>query len=136
MDLFRARGNILCIFPVSGYAKLKRKQLWLLRQGLSLVWNSPIRLGWLAREPQKSAWLYFPSTETDRKHMLPCPALLHGLCGSFSAPHACTTSALMTEITSMSSVCPNYSLCPCRLDWGLDVHQKQNGCGPSLTEWR
>lgn len=119
-------------FSVLVYMKLKRRQLGLLRQGLSLAWNSPIRLGWLTREPQKSAWLCFPSTETDHST---CRRLLHGLWRSFSAPHACTTTALMTEIPP----CPLYVSsvqCSCRHDWGLDVHQKQNGYGPSLIEWR
>lgn len=37
-------------------------------QGLSLLWSSPSRLGWLAREPWRSACFNFSSTRITRTH--------------------------------------------------------------------
>lgn len=41
---------------------------WLLRQGLSLAWGSPIDLDELASKPQGYSYLYFPSAENTRMH--------------------------------------------------------------------
>lgn len=44
-------------------------------QGLSLAWDSPGRLCWMASKPQTSSYLYFPSTDWADKWMLPCLTL-------------------------------------------------------------
>lgn len=49
-----SKGNLGCYPEVSCLPPLK--------QGLSLVWGSPIRLGWLAREPQRSVYVCLPYT--------------------------------------------------------------------------
>lgn len=47
----------------------------LLIKGLSLAWDSPGRLCWMASKPQKSSYLYFSSTDWADKCTLPCLTL-------------------------------------------------------------
>lgn len=64
--------------------------LCVFRHSLSLAWNSPSSLGWLASEPQESS----PVMETST---LPRPTFEHRLWGSINSLHVCRVRVLPAE---------------------------------------
>lgn len=84
---------------------LMRDPLCFLRQGLSLIWNSSVRLGSLAIKAQKHSHLCLPSSRTES--IPSCLPFSHVFLESNSGPHAFATSALLTGPSLQSYICNN-----------------------------
>lgn len=73
--------------------------LLFLRQGLSVAWNIPIRLGWLARKSQGPTCLFLPRagiTSDTTMYVL----LLMCVQGPNSCPWTCKANILLMELSS------------------------------------
>lgn len=79
--------------------------LCFLRQGLSLIWNSSVRLGSLAIKAQKHSHFCLPSSRT--ASMPSCLPFSHVFLESNSGPHAFAKSALLTGPSLQSYICNN-----------------------------
>lgn len=79
--------------------------LCVLRQDLSLIWNSSVRLGCLTIKAQEHSNLCLPSSRIASMPL--CPTFSHVFWGPNSGPHAFATNTLLTGLSLQPYICNN-----------------------------
>lgn len=83
-----------------GYHSSGATNLVCLRQYLLLGWSSPSRLGWLAKEPQRSICVYFTGARITIEHQHTQP-FIHRFKGSNTDPCACKVNVLLSKLAGV-----------------------------------